>query len=303
MAKIIKGAYKLTIGFGVRFPIEEFPASVVKAISRYPWIDLSRGWKTPHAVANEYGGPKNTVNTVLFPVPVKVVKVWTRTDKTKVVECAVNIVGHKWQGKVFRIEHLGKVLVKAGEWKETGTAVGYFGGKYGFTGPGTGPHIGLSIVIGGKYVSPQPLIDWKKPIVAKVLDKVVEVFTAPKVEAPPTTPSPQLKEVLVEELEEVSEVAEEVKIAEPKNGLHSTEFYLGLVTQLIGVLSLTGVISPEGASVVEKLATQVVGLLVALVGAYSYMRSRTEVKTTQIEANKDIAVSNNDLKIAKEENE
>ena len=182
MAKPIKGDYHKTMGFGV-----PYPASVLKAIPKLkgaPWYGKGLAWE---AVPR----PSGSVGTVVLPVPAKIVKVSVSKSKAIVIDCAVNIANHPLQGRIFQIWHCGKVIVKGGEWRPYGSAVGYVGGKYKFTGDGTGAHI--AIILKGKgnkgYADPQPLISWQPPA-PKPTPRPPVALPAPKPVPPVVSPIP-----------------------------------------------------------------------------------------------------------------
>lgn len=72
---------------------------------------------------------------------------------------------------------------------------------------------------------------------------------------------------------------------ETKPGWQTTEFWLTLATQVVGILLLVGVISPEQSQVLNEAMPQIAGGVGELIGgimmaagAFGYSRSRGEAK-------------------------
>lgn len=76
-----------------------------------------------------------------------------------------------------------------------------------------------------------------------------------------------------------------------KNGWKTTEFWLSLVPQVLGVLLVLGVITPEQntettaqASIFINNVAQAIGAVIAGLSAYGYAGSRAKVKQAAIAA-------------------
>lgn len=63
-----------------------------------------------------------------------------------------------------------------------------------------------------------------------------------------------------------------------KNGFLTSEFYVTLIVQIVGVLAALGYLSPDAADIWEKAAVQIGGLLAQVVSAAYYNWSRKNVK-------------------------
>ena len=61
---------------------------------------------------------------------------------------------------------------------------------------------------------------------------------------------------------------------ETKPGYKTTEFWVTVVCQILGILALAGVISPEQNTVLADGVTQIVGAVVAALSAFGYSISR-----------------------------
>jgi len=87
---------------------------------------------------------------------------------------------------------------------------------------------------------------------------------------------------------------------EVKPGIKTTEFYMTLVTQIMGLLAVLGVISPEQAQTltwgggvvgaeavtesmnsVTTIIPQVTGLIVMLGSAFGYTHNRAKIKSKE----------------------
>ena len=66
------------------------------------------------------------------------------------------------------------------------------------------------------------------------------------------------------------------------SGLKSTEFYLTISSLIVGLLTMTGLLSPEKSGEVTELIVQAIGGIVALGTLISYILSRTQLKETQM---------------------
>jgi len=76
-----------------------------------------------------------------------------------------------------------------------------------------------------------------------------------------------------------------------KPGIKTTEFWLALIAQLVPVLVIAGVLSPEEAdtfnSAIVQVAAAGVALASAVVPIWRYIESRTEVKKTALQFSRD----------------
>lgn len=66
---------------------------------------------------------------------------------------------------------------------------------------------------------------------------------------------------------------------ELKPGYQSTEFYVTLISQAIGILALTGVVIPNQAGELAKAVVTIVGALISIVPAVVYIFNRTWLKS------------------------
>lgn len=67
---------------------------------------------------------------------------------------------------------------------------------------------------------------------------------------------------------------------ETKPGYKTTEFWLTLLTQAVGILTMTGVIKPEAASTYLQGGEQLIGGLMTVIPQIAYAFSRGKAKTT-----------------------
>lgn len=63
-----------------------------------------------------------------------------------------------------------------------------------------------------------------------------------------------------------------------KPGFKTTEFYVTIVCQFIGMLATTGVLTPEGAEMWTQVAIQAGGLATMVLSAAGYTTSRGKAK-------------------------
>ncbi len=66
---------------------------------------------------------------------------------------------------------------------------------------------------------------------------------------------------------------------ELKPGYQSTEFYVTLVSQAIGILALTGVVIPNQAGELTKSIATIIGAIISIVPAVVYIYNRTWLKS------------------------
>lgn len=66
---------------------------------------------------------------------------------------------------------------------------------------------------------------------------------------------------------------------ESKPGYKTTEFWIAIVSQLIGVLSLLGIFTPEQSEIVNKAIIELGGLIVMAAGAFGYSIGRGIAKS------------------------
>ena len=66
-----------------------------------------------------------------------------------------------------------------------------------------------------------------------------------------------------------------------KAGWKTTEFWTSLVAQLAGLAVLTGMITPENATVYGQAANTVAGSVIAAAGAIGYAYARGKAKAGQ----------------------
>lgn len=88
---------------------------------------------------------------------------------------------------------------------------------------------------------------------------------------------------------------------QPTAGIYTSEFYLTLIKVIVGMLVIGGVIAPQHQTAVTVAITTIVGGLIALVPAISYILGRTWLKakvaqpgpTSNAEVNPTIVVTAN----------
>lgn len=66
---------------------------------------------------------------------------------------------------------------------------------------------------------------------------------------------------------------------ETKPGYKTTEFWLAIVAQVIGLLSILGVFTPEQAAVVNDAVIKLGGLIIMSAGAFGYSIGRGIAKS------------------------
>jgi uncharacterized NAD-dependent epimerase/dehydratase family protein len=71
-----------------------------------------------------------------------------------------------------------------------------------------------------------------------------------------------------------------------KPGVKSTEFYVTVGVQIVGVILALGVVTPEQADTLTKAITQGAGVIAMLISAFSYAKSRAAVKSAKPEGEK-----------------
>lgn len=81
----------------------------------------------------------------------------------------------------------------------------------------------------------------------------------------------------------------ETPVADPmKSGVLTSEFWVSLIPQALGLLIILGVILPADKSTLENALTAVVGAVGTLAGSvlviWKYIQSRTTLKQEQIKA-------------------
>ncbi len=64
-----------------------------------------------------------------------------------------------------------------------------------------------------------------------------------------------------------------------KDGYKTSEFYVTLLIQVIGLLTMAGVIEPTQADSLGKAITTIAGATVAIVSALSYINQRKWLKS------------------------
>ena len=62
-------------------------------------------------------------------------------------------------------------------------------------------------------------------------------------------------------------------------GVKTSEFYVTILSQVIGLLSLTGIIIPAQSAELIKAITSIVGAVVMIVPAIAYVVGRTWLKS------------------------
>lgn len=70
----------------------------------------------------------------------------------------------------------------------------------------------------------------------------------------------------------------EVKAAESKPGIKTTEFWVSLGTGLVGAAAAGGFITPEQANATTQAIIQAAGLLAMVASAFGYNLSRGKAK-------------------------
>ena len=66
-----------------------------------------------------------------------------------------------------------------------------------------------------------------------------------------------------------------------KPGYQTTEFWITLVAQVVGVLQVLGVVSSEHATTINQGMGQIIGGLVMVLPALAYIYSRTKAKVAK----------------------
>ena len=66
---------------------------------------------------------------------------------------------------------------------------------------------------------------------------------------------------------------------ELKPGYQSTEFYVTLISQAIGILSLTGAVIPNQVGELTKAVITIIGAIISIVPAVVYIFNRTWLKS------------------------
>jgi hypothetical protein len=72
-------------------------------------------------------------------------------------------------------------------------------------------------------------------------------------------------------------VVEDIK-KEVKSGWKTTEFWRGIVIEVIGLLAVLGVFTPDQADVTTQAATQLSGLVAMVASVFGYQISRGNAK-------------------------
>ena len=68
-----------------------------------------------------------------------------------------------------------------------------------------------------------------------------------------------------------------------KPGWKTTEFWVALISQILGLLVVLGVITPEQQNTLNQAATQVAGGVVMAASAFGYCISRGQAKSNKKE--------------------
>jgi hypothetical protein len=63
-----------------------------------------------------------------------------------------------------------------------------------------------------------------------------------------------------------------------KPGYKTTEFWVTIIIQILGILMVTGTITPEQSDVLGQSAVQLGGIIAAVAAAFGYSLSRGRVK-------------------------
>lgn len=74
-------------------------------------------------------------------------------------------------------------------------------------------------------------------------------------------------------------MSEPDKTAKP--GVKSTEFYVTVGVQIIGVILALGVVTPEQADTLTQAITQGGGIVAMLISAFAYNKGRSTVKAAE----------------------
>ncbi len=67
-----------------------------------------------------------------------------------------------------------------------------------------------------------------------------------------------------------------------KPGYQSTEFYVTLISQAVGILALTGVVIPDQAGELVKAIVTIAGAVISIIPAATYIYNRTWLKSKTI---------------------
>jgi len=70
----------------------------------------------------------------------------------------------------------------------------------------------------------------------------------------------------------------EIKL-ETKPGYKTTEFWIAILSQVIGILSLVGIFTPEQSEAVQKALIELGGLIVMAAGSFGYAIGRGIAKS------------------------
>ncbi|KMY67133.1 hypothetical protein AAU61_14500 [Desulfocarbo indianensis] len=66
-----------------------------------------------------------------------------------------------------------------------------------------------------------------------------------------------------------------------KPGIKTTEFWVTVMVQVVGVVAALGLVPPEQSDVLVKAVTQVGGIVAMLASAFAYNKSRGQVKASE----------------------
>lgn len=66
-----------------------------------------------------------------------------------------------------------------------------------------------------------------------------------------------------------------------KPGIKTTEFWVTVTVQAVGVVAALGLVTPEQSDVLVKAVTQVGGIVAMLVAAFAYNQGRSQVKASE----------------------
>lgn len=63
-----------------------------------------------------------------------------------------------------------------------------------------------------------------------------------------------------------------------KQGYKTTEFWITILVQVVGILATTGVFTPEQSTVLQKAVPQIAGIVAMVAAAFGYSISRGVAK-------------------------
>lgn len=160
--KPYRGKIKTTGRYGQ--PYAKHVLKTIPKLKGAPWYGKCIAWEfRPN--------PQNTLLILQAMVPLKIKTVSESATSGRFVKGVIR--AGKYKGWVLSYWHLGRAVVSVGRSLGWGAKIGYIGGKYGWSGKGTGCHAGVTLQDkSGKYRKPNLLTSLKKPKKADPCAKV-----------------------------------------------------------------------------------------------------------------------------------